>query len=87
LRSAGPTLRSLHTAEYSAYVGVLIDARRRVGITQQELAKRLRKPQSFVSKYERRERRLDVPEFIEVARAMGIDPPKLLAQIERAVGD
>jgi len=57
-----------------------------VGITQQELAKRLRKPQSFVSKYERRERRLDVPEFIEVARAMGMDPSKLLAQIERAIG-
>ena len=38
-------------------------------------------PQSFVSKYERGERRLDVVEFGEVARALGIDPLQLLRQV------
>ena len=48
------------------------------GITQQELAKRLKKPQSFVSKYENGERRLDVVEFLEVATALGFDGHALL---------
>jgi transcriptional regulator with XRE-family HTH domain len=40
-------------------------------MTQQDLARRLRKPQSFVSKYENGERRLDIAEFLEIAEALG----------------
>jgi len=65
----------------------LVEARANAGITQLELAQRLGKPQSFVSKYERRERRLDVPEFIAVAKAMSIKPVRLLAQVEAAISD
>ena len=54
-------------------------------MTQQELALQLGKPQSFVSKYERRERRLDVPEFLEIARAIGVSATTLLSKIERAI--
>ena len=64
---------------------MLIEARTRAGMTQHELAQHLGKPQSFVSKYERRERRLDVPEFIEFARAIGISATVLLGKIERAI--
>lgn len=53
-------------------------------MTQVELSKRLRKPQSFVSKYERGERRLDVVEFLEVADALGADPHKLIHAIRIA---
>jgi transcriptional regulator with XRE-family HTH domain len=49
------------------------------GMTQQALARRLKKPQSFVAKYEGGERRLDVVEFIRIARALDADPLKLLA--------
>jgi transcriptional regulator with XRE-family HTH domain len=63
----------------------LVEARNRAGITQQELAHRLGKPQSFVSKYERQERRIDVPEFIAIAQAMGISTKALLAKIEAAL--
>lgn len=59
----------------------LIDARRQSGLTQAELAGRLHRPQSFVSKYERNERRLDVVEFLEVAAAIGIDPLALLKDL------
>jgi len=79
-------VRSLHTPQYAKYVAVLIDARNRVGITQHQLAKRLGKPQSFVSKYERSERRLDVPEFIAVAKAIGVNAKTLLGRIEAAIG-
>jgi len=63
----------------------LVKARNRAGITQQELAQRLGKTQSFVSKYERQERRLDVPEFIAVAQAMGVNAKALLGKIEAAL--
>jgi transcriptional regulator with XRE-family HTH domain len=78
-------LRSLHTTQYAKYIAILVEARSRAGLTQQELAKRLGKPQSFVSKYERNERRIDVPEFIAISRAMGESPSRLLVSIEKAL--
>jgi transcriptional regulator with XRE-family HTH domain len=63
----------------------MIGARKTAGLTQRELAKRLRRPQSFVAKYEGGERRVDVVEFIEICRAMETDPNKLLkVLIQRA---
>jgi transcriptional regulator with XRE-family HTH domain len=53
---------------------------KQAGLTQAQLAKKLSKPQSFVSKMERGERRLDVVEFDAVARALGVDPIRLLKQ-------
>lgn len=40
--------------------------------------------QSYVSKYERGERRLDVVEFLEIARVIGLDPHELLRELESA---
>lgn len=60
--------------KYDRFRQLLIEARRQASLTQVELSKRLSRPQSFVSKYERGERRLDVIEFFEVARAIGVDP-------------
>lgn len=62
----------------------LTDARRERGLTQVDLARKLRRPQSFVSKYERGERRLDVVEFLDVASALGIDAAALIAELERS---
>jgi len=63
----------------------MIGARKTAGLTQRELAKHLRRPQSFVAKYEGGERRVDVVEFIEICRAIETDPNKLLkVLIQRA---
>ncbi len=43
----------------------------------------LRKPQSFIAKYEAGERRLDVLEFIAVAGALGADPVRLFRALLR----
>lgn len=75
-------MKSVFTEEYEAVLSGLVAARKGAGITQQELARRLGKPQSFVSKYERRERRLDVVELVLIARALGFDPCRVIRDIE-----
>jgi transcriptional regulator with XRE-family HTH domain len=64
--------------EYIKLRKLLVDARRKGGLTQADLAIRLKRPQSFVSKYERGERRLDLVEFRDVANALGVDPVRFL---------
>lgn len=66
--------KSVFSEKYDRFRRLLIDARKEAGLTQVGLAEKLSRPQSFVSKYERGERRLDVIEFFEVATAIGIDP-------------
>lgn len=80
-------LTSLFTDEYRLAIGFLVEARRAARLTQQELASRLGRPQSFVSKYERHERRLDVVEYIHVARCIGADVAQAIAEIERMIVD
>ena len=58
-----------------------IEAREEAGLTQVELGKRLRRPQAFVSKIERGLRRVDVLEFLEIARAVGFDPHELIERL------
>jgi transcriptional regulator with XRE-family HTH domain len=70
--------KSTHTGEYDRFRLLLVKARKKAGLSQAQLAERLRKPQSFVSKFERGERRLDVVEFKHVAEAVGVDPLRFL---------
>ena len=74
--------KSVFTAKYERFRKRLIAGRKAKALTQSQLAERLGKPQSFVSKYERGERRLDLVEFLEVAKAIGMDPKKLIDQLE-----
>ena len=61
----------------------LAHARRAAGLTQVDLAKKIGRPQSFVSKVESGERRIDVVEFLDVARALRFDPGRFLAEVDR----
>jgi transcriptional regulator with XRE-family HTH domain len=63
----------------------MIETREKAGLTQHQLAQKLRKPQSFVAKYEGGERRVDVIEFMTIARAMGADAVSLLRALMRRV--
>jgi transcriptional regulator with XRE-family HTH domain len=75
-------LDSIFTPDYDRFLTSLITARKDAGLTQAQLAGRLGKPQSFVSKYERRERRLDVVEFVAIARALEIDACAIVRNVE-----
>ena len=52
-------------------------------MTQQELADRLKRPQSFISKVEHGERRIDVIEFIEICRAIDVEPSTVIRKLDR----
>jgi transcriptional regulator with XRE-family HTH domain len=75
--------KSIHTKRHEQLCRVLQGFRENRELTQQALAKKLRRPQSFVAKYELGERRLDVVEFLEVARGLSADPCDMLLQIAK----
>jgi transcriptional regulator with XRE-family HTH domain len=71
-------LDSSHLAEYQRILDVLKRTRKKQRITQMALAKALRRSQPFVGKYEMGELRLDIVEFVRIARLLGLDPAKVL---------
>lgn len=75
--------RPIFTPRHARLCTLLVQARKRARLTQAAVATRLNRPQSFVAKYEGGHRRLDVIEFLDVARAIGVSPRRLLAELER----
>jgi transcriptional regulator with XRE-family HTH domain len=71
--------KSLRSPEYGRLIATLVAVRKNAGVRQQALATKLRRPQSFVAKYEGGERRIDLVEFVTIVRALGADPVKLFA--------
>lgn len=65
--------------------GALAAMRRNAGLTQQDVAERLGKPQSFVSAYEAGQRRVDVLELARIARALGLEPELVFGEVMRAL--
>jgi transcriptional regulator with XRE-family HTH domain len=63
--------KSIYSEQYQQLCTLLRQLRREAGLTQVDVATRLDVPQSFVSKYESGERRLDVIELRHVAEAIG----------------
>ena len=73
--------KSTHTRQYRDFLDGLIQARKDAGLTQQQVADKLGRPQSFVAKYENGERRLDVVEFLEIAKLLDADPHGMIDAI------
>lgn len=76
--------KSIYSAEYQRLCALLRALREEAGLTQVQVAERLGEPQSFVSKYESGERRLDVLELAQVAKALDGDMRTLLGRFEPA---
>lgn len=73
---------SIHSERYHLFRELLINARKKQELSQAALAEKLGRLQTFVSKYERGERRLDVIEFLEVAAALCLDPHLVLRKLK-----
>jgi len=74
--------KSIHTERQKRLVELLRTTREKAGLTQIQLARRLGKYKTYVSKYETGERQLDVVEFMAVAEALGLEPGKVLAKVK-----
>ena len=68
---------------YQRFLKLLRLARIKAGLTQTQVAERLRQPQSFVAKCESGERRVDIVEFIAFCRAYRQRPQTLLRWLDR----
>jgi transcriptional regulator with XRE-family HTH domain len=79
--------KTIYTDEHDALVQTLRSLRSDSRLTQAELAAHLGKGQSFVSKYEGGQRRLDLIELRQIAGALGTSLTKLVAQFERTLAE
>ena len=76
----GYVKRNQYSAKEQRLRRLLRQAREKRGVTQAALATMLRKPQSFVSKYESGERILSFAETIDVCKVLRLKPNSLLSQ-------
>ena len=74
-------LKSLRSPLHKEMLRLLIAARKTAQLTQSDLANSLNRHQSFVAKYEAGERRLEVIEFVQICRAIGIAPDALIRKL------
>ena len=78
--------KSIYTAEQEKLQRLLRQIREEAGLTQIDLAAKLNRPQSFISKYESGERRLDILELREVCKALKITFLDFVRRLERSLG-
>lgn len=71
--------RGIHDSRYRWMIAQLVQARKGQELTQDAVARRIGKPQQYVSRYETCERRLDVVEFLDVAKVLGVDGLEIAA--------
>lgn len=65
--------KSIHSGPYRALVALIRKMRVGAGVSQSELASRLHRPQTWVSKVELGERRIDVEELRQLCDALDVD--------------
>jgi transcriptional regulator with XRE-family HTH domain len=75
--------KSLYSPEQDALRSLLRQLRLVAGLRQRELSRRLGKPQSFVSRYESGQRRLDLLELRQICQALGISLTTFVQRLER----
>lgn len=73
--------KTIFGGDHRHLIEVLASARKAAGLTQTDLSERIGRDQTFISLIERGQRRVDVVEFIALAKAMGDDPVELFARV------
>lgn len=77
--------KTIFGGDHQHLVEVLVETRKNAGLTQEDVAARLGRDQTFVSLIERGQRRLDVIEFIRLAEALDRDPVALFGELSGRV--
>ena len=81
----GTVPRLAHDDAYQLFRSTLTDLRRKKGVTQSDLAELLGVPQSYVSKYELGERRVDLVETYEICRALDTDLATFVRKVIKTI--
>lgn len=79
--------KSIYSRQYTCFLEILRATREQLGLTQEDVALRLNETQSFVSKCERGERRLDVVELRAWCSALGVSLPTFVTRFDEACGN
>ena len=66
-------VKSIHTKEYAVFIGRMVKARKDSGLRQIDVAKKMKRPQSYISRVESGEYRLDILEVKKFAQLYGKD--------------
>ena len=74
-------MKTLRSRRHRALCATLKSARKRMKLSQHEVAVRLKTSQTVVARIEIGERRIDVVEFIDLARVLKIDPREVLSEL------
>lgn len=80
-------IKDLFSDDHKALQTLLRKFRKKAGLRQKDVAERLGKPQSFVSKYESGERRLDILELRAVCRALDVSLPYFVQRLEEELDE
>ncbi len=75
-----------YSAQYERFRALMIKVRKAKRLPQWELAERIGRSQSYVAKYESGKRRLDVVEFVEVAKALHVEPWRIIRRLTKENG-
>ena len=78
-------IRSTKTKEYDLFLKILIESRKESGVGQRELGKKLDRTQSYVSKLERGDQRMDVIELVQYCAAIGVPAAHVILKLEAAI--
>ncbi|MBI5301813.1 MAG: helix-turn-helix transcriptional regulator [Chloroflexi bacterium] len=77
--------KSIHTDNYGLFLEQLRKTRESSGFTQEQVAEKMEVTQTFISKCERGERRMDILEVRDFCRAIGVSFEKFIAALERTL--
>jgi transcriptional regulator with XRE-family HTH domain len=74
--------KTIYSPSHQIFCSLLREERQKAGFSQNMLAEKLNKPQSFVAKVENGERRVDVVELLTIINTLGADPVKFIRKLQ-----
>jgi transcriptional regulator with XRE-family HTH domain len=78
------TVKTIRSKRHKRLIELVMAERKQAGIRQVQLAKKLKRSQTWIARLESGERRLDVIELIDLAEAIGFDAPGIVAIVQQA---
>jgi transcriptional regulator with XRE-family HTH domain len=77
-------MKTIHSKQHKRLIELVTAERKQADIRQVQLAKKLKRTQTWISRFENGEQRLDVIELIDLAEAIGFDAPALIAAVQQS---